>query len=110
MILDVAVSADNLPDPNTRHWDKVRYYSQYDSISLGVEAITGKRPEFSSITLNWRGLFSPTSAADLRSLGFTSADVGLLAAITVEQGAIIHRVFNTSTMVVHSRGIRPIGP
>ena len=107
VILDVAVSADNLPDPDTRHWDKVRYYSQYDRISTGVESITGTRPEFSSVTLNWRGLFSPRSAADLRSLGFTQRDIGLIAAITVEQGAVIHRVFNTSTMVTHhERGLR----
>ena len=100
-ILDVAVSADNLPDPDTRHWDKVRYYSQYDRLSTGVELITGMRPEFSSVTLNWRGIFSPRSASDLRSLGFTRRDIGLLAAITVEQGAVIHRVFNTSTLVTH---------
>lgn len=63
--------------------------------------------EFSSVTLNWRGLFSPRSAADLRSLGFTQRDIGLIAAITVEQGAVIHRVFNTSTMVTHhERGLR----
>ena len=107
VVLDVAVSADNLPDPDTRHWDKVRYYSQYDRLSAGVEAITGARPEFSSITLNWRGLFSPASAADLRRLGFTQRDVGLLATLTVEQGAMIHRVFNQSTMVKHrGPGIR----
>ena len=101
VVIDVAVSADNLPDPDTRHWDKVRYYSQYVEIASGVEAITGTRPEFSSVTLNWRGLFSPASAADLRRLGFTTRDLGLLATITVEQGAVIHRIFNTSTMVSH---------
>ena len=109
-VLDVAVSADNLPDPDTRHWDKVRYYSQYEEISAAVYNISGSRPEFSSVTLNWRGLFSPASHADLRRLGLTERDVGLLAAITVEQGAVIHRVFNTSTMVTHrGPGIRNIG-
>ena len=107
VILDVAVSTDNLPDPDSRHWDKVRYYSQYEEISAGVELISGTRPEFSSVTLNWRGLFSPSSAADLRRLGLTLRDIGLLAMITVEQGAIIHRVFNTSTMVTHrAHGLR----
>ena len=107
VVLDVAVSADNLPDPDTRHWDKVRYYSQYEEISSAVERISGLRPEFSSVTLNWRGLFSPASCADLRRLGITERDVGLLAAITVEQGAVIHRIFNTSTMVAHRRpGLR----
>ena len=101
IVLDVAVSADNLPDPDTRHWDKVRYYSQYEEISLAVEGIAGIRPEYSSVTLNWRGLFSPASAADLQRWGFTQRDIGLIAAITVEQGAVIHRIFNTSTHVTH---------
>ena len=53
------------------------------------------------------GLFSPASAADLRSFGFTERDIGFIAALVVEQGAVIHRVFNTSTHVVHhARGLR----
>ena len=107
VVLDVAVSSDKLDEPDQRHWDKVRYYSQYEEISTGIELISGQRPEFSSVVLNWRGLFSPASAADLRRFGFTLRDIGLLATITVEQGAIIHRVFNTSTMVRHrADGIR----
>ena len=78
-------------------WNKVEFYSKHDEIVRSVEALTGKQPTFSSITINWRGCFSPQSALDLKTVGFTEADLGLLSAITVEQGAIIHRLFKCST-------------
>ena len=112
VVLDVAITKCNLLTPDQRHIDKQRYYAQPDnpanSISTQVEALTGQAPViYSSCVLNWRGLFSPASAADLRSFGFTERDIGFIAALVVEQGAVIHRVFNTSTHVVHhARGLR----
>ena len=97
MVLDAAITSDMYEDPNTPHLGKVLKYSNQE-IKTRVEQLTGSEPGFSSITISWRGVFSPASASDLRDLGFTQADLGLLAAITVEQGAIIHRLFNQSTL------------
>ena len=60
---------------------------------------------FSSITLNWRGIYSPGSASDLRLLGLTKEDLTFLAAVCVEQGAIIHRLHQRSTVVVGPHNI-----
>ena len=84
-------------DPNTPHQAKVDKYST-DEITRKIHQLTGSEPGFSSITISWRGVFSPASATHLRDLGFTQADLGLLSAITVEQGALIHRLFNQSTL------------
>ena len=97
VILDVAVTSDMYDDPNTPHWGKVEYYCQHDEITEGVTATSGCPPQFSALAISWRGCITPQSAHDLRTLGFTKSDLGLLSAITCEQGAIIHRVFNCST-------------
>ena len=97
-------------DPDQPHHQKVAYYSQHPEIVNSVRNLssTTDDPIFSSITINWRGCWSPASARDLSLLGFTKADLGLLAAIAVEQGAAIHRVFNQSThRVYHRRPPRP---
>lgn len=104
-ILDATVVSDYYTDPNTPHQDKVNYYSRCDEITRGVLATTGIPPTFSSITISYRGCVAPQSAQDLRNLGLSERDLGLLAAITVEQGAVIHRVFNCSTS--KARDFRP---
>ena len=97
VVLDACIVSDMYDDPDTPHRNKVQKYNTPEICSQ-VERLTGSAPEVSSICISWRGVFSPTSAAYLRSLGLTQADLGLLSAITVEQGAIIHRLFNTSTL------------
>ena len=97
VVLDAAICSDMYDDPDTPHQAKVNKYA-VEEIKKKVEQLTGKSPEFTSITISWRGVFSPASANDLRGLGLTQADLGLLSAITVEQGAVIHRIFNTSTL------------
>ena len=97
VVLDACVVSDMYDDPDTPHQQKVTKYNT-EEIRSQVERLTGSVPEVSSICISWRGVFSPRSAAYLRTLGFTQADLGLLSAITVEQGAIIHRLFNTSTL------------
>ena len=96
-VLDAAITSDMYDDPDTPHQGKVDKYNTLE-IKRKVEQLTGSEPGFSSVTISWRGIFSPASASDLRDLGFTQADLGLLAAIAVEQGAIIHRIFNMSTL------------
>ena len=97
VVLDACVVSDMYDDPDQPHVAKVTKYNT-EEIRSQVERLTGSVPEVSSVTISWRGVFSPSSAAYLRTLGFTQADLGLLSAITVEQGAIIHRLFNTSTL------------
>ena len=48
---------------------------------------------FSALVINWRGCIAPASAIDLKSAGFSDADLILLAALTVEHGAEIHNVY-----------------
>ena len=97
VIIDVTCVSDMYVDLNIPHFSKVDYYSQRPEIVHEVTALTGQPPSFSSISISWRGCFSPQSASDLRELGLTASNLGLLSAITVEQGAIIHRIFNTTT-------------
>ena len=97
-ILDTCIVSDMYDDPNTPHQWKVDKYSQHEEISTSVERLAGSTPDFGSICISWRGVFSPASAAHLRRLGMTQADLGLLSAITVEQGTVIHRLFNDSTV------------
>ena len=97
-------------DPDSPHHQKVQYYSQHPEIVRAVQTLssTTSEPIFTSLTINWRGCWSPASARDLCLLGFNQADIGLLAAIAVEQGAVIHRVFNQSSFrVFHRRPPRP---
>ena len=92
-------------DPDGPHYQKVAYYSQHPEIVNSVRNLSSMTadPIFSSVTINWRGCWSPASARDLRLLGLNQADLGLLAAIAVEQGAAIHRVFNQSSYRVYHR-------
>ena len=97
MVLDATVVSDMYDDPNEPHQGKVDKYNT-EEIREKVTQLTGAEPGFSSICISWRGVFAPASAADLRDMGFTQADLGLLSAITVEQGATVHRIFYQSTM------------
>ena len=96
MVIDVTIVSDMYDDINAPHWKKVEYYSQHEEIIRGAEAISETPTTFSSITISWRGIFAPQSASDLRGLGFSKSDLELLSAITVEQGAVVHRLFHRS--------------
>ena len=96
-VIDTTIVADNTPDIDQPHRDKKAKYGDNEDLCRTVQQLTGSPPLFSSITLNWRGCFSPESAADLMDIGLTKATLTLLAAITAEQGAVIHRLWNTST-------------
>ena len=74
--------------------------AHYDEpeIKRAIQALTGVEPVRSSFTLNWRGIYSPESARDMRIVGLTNTDLQFMAAICVEQGAIIHRIHQTTTM------------
>ena len=101
IITDITIVSDKNPDLNVPHWDKVTKYKIPPIVEEAVRQ-TGHPPWFSSVVLNWRGCFSPQSAADLRNFGLTERTLGLLSAITVEQSAVIHRIFNMSCVRVRA--------
>lgn len=104
IILDVCICSDWSQDLNTEHFKKVNYYSQHDSITADVVRMTGSPPIFSALAISWRGCVAPQSARDLQTLGVKNETVGFLAAIAVEHGAVIHRIFNKSTLRVNPTG------
>ena len=91
-ILDVTVVSDMTQPLDKAHWQKVEYYGRYPEIVAQTVAVTGNAPELSAFAVNWRGCVAPSSASFLRARGFTKADLVLLSAVCVEQGARIHRV------------------
>ena len=103
-VIDVTVTTDNLPKPDSAHHAKVEKYSVVEEISEFVRKQVGVEPLYTALSINWRGALAPQSAADLRALGLTKRDLRLLSLITVEQTALIHRHFHQSTYRVRLRG------
>ena len=96
-IIDATVVSENYTTLDTPHKSKIQYYGEVPEIKAVIEMQTGVVPSFTSLTLSWRGLYSPGSAADLSLLGLKRGDLEFLAAVCVEQGAIIHRIHQTAT-------------
>ena len=94
-IIDLTVVSTTYDDLNRPHRKKQAYYKTPPEIKLAVNALTGVDPVFSSFTLNYRGIYSPESASDMRIIGLTNTDLRFMAAICVEQSAIIHRINQT---------------
>ena len=100
-VIDATVVSDKFTDLDIPHRQKMKYYDLPEIIAV-AECKAGVAPSFSSITLNWRGIYSPGSARDLRLLQLTTADLRFLAAVCVEQGVIIHRLHQKSTVAIGS--------
>jgi len=97
-VIDVTVTTDMYDNPDEPHLKKMAYYSAHDEITTGVTTLAGTPPFFTAFAVSFRGCVSPMSAESLRSLGLSTIDLGLLSAITVEQSAVVHRIFGMSTM------------
>jgi hypothetical protein len=97
-IIDATIVSDTYGDLDVPYNDKVTKYKSCPEITADVEARTDLTPEYSSICMNWRGAYSPASAADMRLLGLTRTDLTFLSAVCVEQGGIIHRVHQRSNV------------
>lgn len=71
IVIDAQVVGEQT-DLDAAHRSKINYYSNYkDEISQ----LTGtKEVLFSSVTVSWRGIWSPKSAKHLRGLFIISAD------------------------------------
>ena len=95
-IFDVCIVSDQYDDLNTPVRNKIEYYSQHKEISEECERLTGRPPDYSAVAINWRGCMAPRTAADLKLEGWSNSELLLLAAITAEQGAVIHRLHQKS--------------
>ena len=87
IVLDTTIITDNPDTPDGPHWEKVEKYGSIPEIQAFAQQVSGlTHVEYSSVTINWRGLFSPKSAEDLRSYGLSLEDLKLLAQIVCEKG------------------------
>ena len=96
-MLDIMIVADNalLEDAHSR---KARYYDVLDIRSWIALNVSGAPEEFSSVTLNWRGLMAIPSANTLCGLmGLGRQTSSLLSAVTCERSLWIWKHFHTST-------------
>ena len=68
-----------------------------------VVLMSGSPPIFSALAISWRGCVAPHSARDLQTFGVKNTTTGFLAAIAVEHGAVMHRIFHKSTLRVNPK-------
>ena len=107
-VIDPTIVADNCGDLNDPHRAKVRKYGDDRIVRETVARLTGSEPRFTSVTINWRGAFSPECASDLAEIGFTKRDLSLFSAIVVEQSAVLYRIWSQSNWRLsrRDRGLR----
>ena len=98
-VIDVGVSAVSVVSLDEPYDQKVVKYQTLPEVSDVVVAEAGVAPLFSGFILSWRGDYSPKTMRDAHELGLSMGDLEFLAAICVEQSAVIHRVHQTSTLV-----------
>ena len=98
-VIDVGVSAVSVESLDEPYHHKIEKYATLPEISAAVETQVGVAPLFSGFILSWRGDYSPSTMRDAREWGISMSDFEFLAAVCVEQSAIIHRVHQTSTLV-----------
>ena len=94
-VIDKRIVADNCSSLDQAHHDKQTKHGGNEGLCMKIEEITGSKPMFSSLTINWRGCFSPESTKDLLSM----STLKLLATIVVEQGAIIRSIAEKNYLV-----------
>ena len=102
-VIDVGVSAVSVGSLDEPYDQKVVKYSTLPEVSEVVVAEVGVAPLFSGFILSWRGDYSPRTMQDAHKWGLSMVDLEFLAAICVEQSAVIHRVHQTSTLVRRGR-------
>ncbi|GBO40185.1 Retrovirus-related Pol polyprotein from type-2 retrotransposable element R2DM, partial [Araneus ventricosus] len=91
LVLDVQVVGDSV-ELDSAHTAKIVKYTSFES---AVKVQTGaKKVEFSSVTLNWRGVWSPASAKKLLRLGvITKRDLSVLGTRAIIGSMACHRRF-----------------
>ena len=103
-ILDVTGVADNI-DLILPYEQKVEKYSSRPEISEWVTAVAGVPPKFGAFVLNYRGIYAPSTYYDMTYIGLTRRNLSFLAAICVEQGAVVHRIGAASAVGARFRNV-----
>ena len=99
-LLDVTIVADNAV-PHEVHERKVQYYDVPDIRTWLARNISSNEVQFSSVSLNWRGLMARASAETLCSrLGLGRPLLSLLSAVTCERSLWIWQRFHRSNYVI----------
>ena len=95
-IIDVAVTRDD-EHPDSAHAAKVDWYDRGE-ITEWVKRVSGRNTcKVSGAVLNWRGAFSPASAALLKELGLSRHDLQIMSMRTLAGGWAIWRAWCNTT-------------
>lgn len=100
-IIDAQVVGTGI-DVDLCHESKVLDYSTEEICRL----VQGHRKEatmVTSLTMNYRGVWSPRSAKDLLDLGLTMQDLKILTVRCLQGGMLCYRVFGSITTVTGFR-------
>lgn len=69
VVIDAIVHSDaSKYSPNKFHFDKVAKYEAIPEVTTYVKNLTGHAPKFSALAMNWRGIITPQTEQDMRSL------------------------------------------
>ena len=92
-IIDVQIVADaGACTLSAAHHIKVRKYNT-EAIKQYALRISGHEPRVSSLTINWRGHVAKETAATLRALGITKAQLELLVVRSLSGSTAIYAAY-----------------
>lgn len=104
-IIHAQVVSDQI-DPDIVHRDKKLKYTRADLVEKIKEKFGSTTVKILTITLNWRGVWSPKSATDLLENNFIrKGDLKILSTRTLMGGIIAWNTWNKRTNVRRRTGI-----
>lgn len=105
VVVDAQVVGEQL-DLHMAHRRKVDYYSEPGIIEAIKRQHQVTNVKVTSATLSWKGVWSPSSASELRQLGLMRAsDTKIVSTRVLIGGLAAYRVFSTSTSVGWRAGV-----
>lgn len=96
--IDVQIIGDTR-NPFLAHEEKISYYRHNPEVSRGVMCLTScKEVQFSTLTINWRGVWSGGSVKELLDLGVIKRKQIKIVSMRVLLGSVfIYRKFMATT-------------
>ncbi|KAL0098558.1 hypothetical protein PUN28_020514 [Cardiocondyla obscurior] len=105
LVIDGQVVSEQT-DLNQAHMRKVNYYNEPTVTQAIMDKYNVQNIKITSITLSWKGVWSPRSAAELRKLGLiTTKDLKVLSCRVLIGDLAAYRIFNATTTVQYRRGV-----
>ena len=95
-IIDAQI-LNHYDDPEDLHHLKKRYYNDPDIIKWVQDKAGCTVVKLTTITFNWRGIMSKTSASDLKELGISARDLKVAAVRVLELTHACWRQYQCST-------------